>query len=294
MKTNMFDPSKLRLGIVTGFCALTMTGAAQAADINLLVGADNNNTDNPLVQPQDPAEAGGDVNQSLNNGDTLQGKRGDNVIVGRLGIDVLLGNHRDDVLIGGLEHFTAGIFRSDDRAFGYRGNDIFMWKPGDGSDFFDGGSQADAVVFGLIGEPDPDAADGVAFEVVNDGQAGEVFIDPDTGLPLIDVTNSPGFCPVIDASTSIDAEDELDALGLDNLVQFVLRGIRDAFEAGEQDEDNGLRVTLHLKDVEYVVCASRDGGVIEVLDLRVSPAAVVSIDDIQSHRLRNRLRQIVR
>ena len=220
----------------------------------------------------------------------LFGTKRDDIQIGRLGVDILIGDNGRDIQIGGLEHFTDGPNRSD-RAFGGARQDIFLWKPGDGSDFFDGGRNDDAIVLGLVGEP---GADGQPeFAVVNDGQAGVVFLDPHTGLPLVDVTNSPGFCPVIDARSRDGAAGQLTALGLDHLVQFVLRGVRDAFEAGGQNEDNGLRVTLHLKDVEYVVCASREGGVIEVIDLRQSPPMIGNLDHIGDRRLRNRLKDMV-
>lgn len=211
----------------------------------------------------------------------------DDLIIGRLGTDVVSGGRGDDVLIGGIEHFNP---LNRDRAFGGRGNDIFVWKPGDGSDLFRGGSGNDVVIFGITGELN----DGqVEFNVVNDQQAGDVAINRRTGLPVVDVTNSPGFCTVIDALTSPDAAQQLSALDLDTLVQFKIRAIADDFDNGVQAEDNGLRVTLHLKDVEYVVCTNRNGGEVEVLDIRSSPARLVSIDDIAPRKLRNRLRRIV-
>jgi hypothetical protein len=66
------------------------------------------------------------------------------------------------------------------------------------------------------------------------------------------------------------------------------------FEAGEQDDDNGLRVTLHLKGVdEYVVCTERDGGFIEVFDLTVSPPTLISLQDVAPLDLRIQLEQMV-
>lgn len=254
--------------------------------INLIQGADNNSSENHFIQPQDPALSGGGIDQSLEFGDVLFGTYGDDVINGRLGPDVIGGGSRRDVLLGGLEHFTPN---NRDRAFGGRGHDLFIWKPGDGSDFFDGGRHQDAIVFGLTGE----LVDGKPeFQVVNDGKAGELFIDPHTDLPKVDVTNSPGFCEIVDASSSVDAAEELKALGLDHLVRFSLRGVRNAFEAGEQDDDNGLRVTLHLKDVEVLVCTNRDGGQIELFDLTASPAQLISWHDLKP-RLRKRLAEIV-
>jgi len=221
-------------------------------------------------------------------GDVLLGKAVDDLIIGRLGTDVISGARGDDVLIGGIEHFNP---LNRDRAFGGRGNDIFIWKPGDGSDLFRGGSGKDVVIFGLIGELNNG---NVEFGVVNDQKAGDVAINRRTGLPVVDVTNSPGFCTVIDASTSPDAAQQLAALDIDTLVQFSIRAIAEDFASGVQTDDNGLRVTLHLKDVEYVVCTDRNGGVIEILDIRQAPAQAVSLDDIASRKLRNRLRRILK
>ena len=118
----------------------------------------------------------------------LIGSRQDDVINGRLGPDVISVGWGDDMLLGGLEHFTAN---NRDRAFGGVGSDIFIWNPGDGSDFFDGGRRQDAVIFGVTGELVNGAA---RFQVVNNSMAGELFIDPHTQLPKVDVSNSPGFC----------------------------------------------------------------------------------------------------
>jgi len=276
-----------------GLVLLTLSSQAFAADrkgagntANLIQGTDGNASQNPFVQPQDPALAGGGRDQSLESEGVLDGTLRADVINGRLGPDVIFGSGGGDVLLGGLEHFTAN---NRDRAFGEQGHDIFIWKPGDGSDFYDGGKRQDAIVFGLTGEL---VDDDVEFQVVNDGEAGELFIDPHTGLPRVDVTNSPGFCEIIDAGSTVDAAEQLDALGLDHLVRFSIRGVRNAFEAGEQAEDNGVRVTLHLKDVEILVCTSRDGGEIEVFDLSTSPAHVIDPRAL-NRTLRKRLEDIV-
>ncbi|MFK7955470.1 MAG: calcium-binding protein [Lysobacterales bacterium] len=252
-------------------------------------GADINATDNPFVQPQDPALAGGGRDQTLQFGDVLRGNKRDNLIIGGLGTDVLLGNRGNDVLIGGLEHFNPS---NRDRAFGGAGSDIFVWKPGDGSDFFDGGRGHDVMVFGVVGEEGEDE-DAPVFAVSNDQVAGQVFLDPSTGLPQVNVSGSPGFCEIIDASSSDDADAQLEALDLDTLVQFSIRGVRNAFEAGDQATDNGLRVTLHLDRVETLVCTSRDGGAIEVFDLTQSPAKQISLHDIPSRKTRARLKEML-
>ncbi len=269
------------------------TGMAQASNYSwysidsVKVGSDINATDNPFVQPQDPALAGGGRDQTLQFGDVLRGNRWDNLLIGGLGTDVMFGRRGNDVLIGGLEHFNPS---NRDRAFGGAGSDIFIWKPGDGSDFFDGGRGHDVVVLGVVGEQ----SDGEpVFAVSNDQVAGKVFLDPDNGLPQVDVTGSPGFCEIIDAASSDDADAQLEALELDTLVQFSIRGIRNAFEAGEQATDNGLRVTLHLDRVETLVCTNRDGGEIEVFDLTQSPAKPISLHDIPSRTTRARLKAML-
>ncbi len=265
-------------------CSSDSAGAAQLQ----IVGSDLNSVANSFVQPTDPASAGGGRDQTLQFGDILRGTTDEDLLLGGLGIDILFGEAGPDILVGGSEHFNPN---NRDRAFGGSGADVFIWSPGDGSDFFDGGSGDDAVVFGLLGEVQEDG--NVEFKVSNDQLAGAVFIDPTTDAPMVDVTNSPGFCPIIDGSSSADAQSELDALGLDHLVQFVIRGIRNAFEAGEQSDDNGLRVTLHLTDVEVLVCTSRNGGEIEIFDLTTSPATKIGIDAIANDTLRAQLERLV-
>ena len=109
------------------------------------------------------------------------------------------------------------------------------------------------------------------------------------------------FCDVIDKSSNPEAKDELRALGLKHLVLFSLRVITNDFEAGVQNEDNGLRVTLHLNSVETLVYTNRGGGQIEVFDLASTPARLVSSgvssqelkSQIRSKRLRKRLESLI-
>ncbi len=253
---------------------------------NVFEGNDFNAKDNPFVQPQDPALSGGDRDQSLQFGDILPGTNRDDLLIGNLGIDLLFGGNGNDVLIGGTEHFNPF---NRDRGFGGNGKDIFVWAPGDGSDFFSGGRGFDAVVFGLTGEIEDGAT---VFRVSTDQEAGVLDLDPATGLPQVDVSGSPGFCDVIDRRTSAESRDFLRELDLDHLVRFSIRGIADAFEDGEQEDDNGLRVTLHLQDVELLVCTNRDGGQVELLDLRTSPARPITWGQIPGS-VRRRLQTMV-
>lgn len=240
-----------------------------------LIAGDHNNATNPIVQSQNPALAGGGRDQSLQFGDIVSGHGGNDLLVGGLGVDILNGNGGDDIMIGGTEDFNP---QNRDRAFGRAGNDVFIWAPGDGSDFFDGGAGTqDTVVFGLLGEDDGSA--NPVFGVQQDQNFDPLFLDKD-GHPVVDVTNSPGFCEVVDAATSVQAATALGELKLDHLVRFSIRGIADAFAQGDQATDNGLRVTLHLKNVEFLVCTARSGGGIEVLDLTTQPPTAVTLDNL--------------
>ncbi len=256
------------------FPLLLASHSLMAAD---QIGADNNNINNSVVQPQPDALSGGGRDQSQQFGDVLTGTDSNDFLVGRLGIDVFFAGDGDDVLIGGTEDFNP---LNRDRAFGENGNDVFLWAPGDGSDFFDGGhGDQDVLMLGPIGEKVTGSTEPV-FAVQTDQNSDPIFRAPVTGLPVMNVSGSPGFCSVIDASTSIAAGTALAQLDLHQLVRFTIRGIADSFAAGSQTDDNGLRVTIHTKNVEYLVCTSRSGGQVEVLDLTTTPPQAAQISDL--------------
>ena len=248
---------------------------AQYNQTKIVIGQDLNNSLNPFIQPQDEALAGGGRDQSLQFADIVKGGIGADILIGGLGSDVLVGLSGDDIILGGTEDFNPA---NRDIALGGMGSDTFIWAPGDGSDFFDGGPGEDVVVFGFIGEVQDDGT--VAFQVQTDQDTEEIFINPDTNLPEVDVANSPGFCTVIDKAWSEDAKENLELLELNQLVRFTIRALADSFESGEQDTDNGLRVTLSIRNTEYLVCTTRDGGEIEVLDLKSSPPRKADISDL--------------
>lgn len=289
MKFPSFGQSDHRTTCLLALISTIFTTQVSAAGIGVdyvKIGRDNNSALNPFIQPTEDALAGDGRDQTLQFGDNLYGSRKDDLLVGGLGVDVLIGGSGDDVIVGGLEHFNPA---NRDRAFGGPGDDIFIWKPGDGSDFFAGDSGIDTVIFGLVGEFD----DGeVKFELVNDQQSGRLAVSRQTRLPFVDVSSSPGFCDVIDESTTVDAAQQLKALRLDDLVQFSIRAVADSFESGEQTQDNGLRVTLHLRGVEFLVCTNREGGSIEVIDLTTSPAQPVSLDKLSQPRFRKLVRRL--
>ena len=292
MNTNRLKNTLTSIAVITVMATST---SAMARKIHTEIGADNNSIKNAFIQPQDKALSGGGRDQTMQFGDVMFGTRHDDLLIGGLGTDILAPGRGDDVILGGVEHFNPS---NRDRAFGGNGHDIFIWKPGDGSDLWNGGWGHDVVILGLVGE----VVDGqTVFAVNKDKKTGKVAIDPATSLPQVDVSNSPGFCEVIDASSSHKAKKELAALNLDHLVRFSIRGIANAFERGDQNKDNGLRVTLHLKDVETLVCTSREGGHIEVIDLTSTPPRLIANGvsrhelkhQIRSYRLRKRLSQMV-
>lgn len=264
--------------------------------LTVVTGNDRNTISSPLLS-LNPAGPGGSPNQSLRAGDVLQGLADNELLIGGLGVDVIFAYDGNDVLIGGTEDFNSSVDGDNrgsdnrDRAFGGKGDDVFIWAPGDGSDFFDGGSGIDVVVFGVLGElrDANGATDGAPFFNVNppntDGSQDfdGIYLQPETNLPIVRVSASPGFCTVIDASTDAAA---LDALGLDHLVRFSLRSFANSFDAGEQAEDDGLRVAVSLQNTEYLVCTRRDivdgGGNdnIQVIDLQTAPPTEIGFADL--------------
>lgn len=274
----------------------TNNDTPQQPERSVLQGNDLNNLGSSLLS-LNPDGPGGSPNQSLRSGDVLQGDAEDNVMIGALGVDVMFAGDGDDVMIGGTEDFNANVdgdnLGSDnrDRAFGEAGDDLFIWTPGDGSDFYDGGTGVDVVAFGVLGEERDNAGntDGAPFfNVSPPGTDGSfnfdgIFLDANTRLPILSVSTSPGFCTVLDYSTH---PAELAALSLDHVVRFSLRGIANAFDDGSRSDDDGLRVALSLRNVEYLVCTNRavvDGAGdanIQVLDISDYPPTVASLSDL--------------
>lgn len=195
----------------------------------VLIGRDDDNPDNPIIQPPGTA-----ANQSLNNADVLLGGGGNDVLIGLLGSDTILGNASDDIIVGGTEQ---GVTPNSDIMFGNLGDDVSIWAPGDGSDAFIGGPGRDAQVFGVI-DRDP-----VTNVPTLTGRApGFPF-----GVPTAEVTNSPGFCTLEQVSDP--------ALGYELLVRFFVRAT------------GALAVTIRLTEVEQVFCTSQAGGAITFADL---------------------------
>ena len=282
MKTQCF---LLTASLLCATASLVSAGVIVGNDINSANGA--NETINQLYSGNRGTNGGGD--QSLQFGDQLYGTPNSDIIIGGLGIDVLLGFDGDDVLLGGTEDFNPF---NRDRAFGNAGDDVFIWAPGDGNDFFDGGDGVDVLILGVVGESrdnDGKAAGAPFFSVNPPSQPGSqdfdgIFIDPSSGLPVVNALG-PGFCDIVERSA-----EGMDELNIDHLVRFILRSPADAFDdalAADPDldtdsVDTGLRIAVHLANTEFLVCASRDGEV-EVFDLSRSPAERASISDLPAN-----------
>jgi hypothetical protein len=274
----------LAASILCAYSGLSAADIIVGTDLNSTQGA--NSTINQIYSGNRGSNGGGD--QSLQFGDQLHGTEYADVIIGGLGIDVLFGYEGDDVLLGGTEDFNP---LNRDRAFGQQGDDIFIWAPGDGNDFFDGGEGTDVLIMTLVGESRDDNgnSDGAPFFSVNPpNKIGSqdfdgIYINPTTYLPVVDVLSGPGFCDVLDQASA-----GLNELNLDHLVRFTLRGPANAFDTAlaadpnlDPDSlDTGLRIAVHLKNTEFVVCGSRDGNEIDVFDLRQSPVEKVTINEL--------------
>jgi hypothetical protein len=188
----------------------------------------------------------------------------------------LLGNGGNDILIGGTEDFNS---LNRDRGFGGVGEDVCVWAPGDGNDFFDGGEGLDVLILELIGEQRDAAGNevGAPFFLVNPPTAAGsqdfdgIHIDLSSGLPIVNVADGPGFCEVFDGSTDDAEQTELTVLGLDHLVRFSLRGPA----ADSSNPDTGLRIAMHIVNTESLVCVSSTAGEVVVLDLTTSPLVVL-------------------
>jgi hypothetical protein len=294
--------------LCTSLMVLQGCGSSNSSDSNLdnaqnlktfavQIGTDLSTKANALLA-ENSGGPGGSKNQSLRAGDILQGDENDDLLIGGLGVDILLGDSGDDILIGGTEDFNSSVDGDDkgadnrDRAFGQDGDDLFVWAPGDGSDFFDGGDGIDVVVFGILGELKN--ADGTTegapfFNVNAKGEGSQdfdgIYLDA-YNQPQIRVSNTPGFCSLVNTQTYAD---ELAILDIDQIVRFSLRGIANAFDAGDRLDDDGLRVAVSLKNTEFVVCTQRDfdaeNGLenVEVLDIRSGVPVLANISDLPTY-----------
>jgi hypothetical protein len=224
------------------------------AGAQVLIGKDNDNLQNPLIQPPNTA-----ANQSLDNTDVLSGGAGPDVLIGLLGSDVMFGNAGNDILVGGTEQ---GGRPNSDIMFGGAGNDVSVWAGGDGSDLFVGGPGLDAQVFGTI-----DRLNNVP--TLTDPVAGHP-----TGVPTANVTGQGGFCTLERVTDP--------TLGYDYLVRFFVRAT------------GALAVTVRLVDLEQVFCTSQAGGAVTFADLRSEQAVFGEVSLEYVRELNRTVSEIIR
>jgi RTX calcium-binding nonapeptide repeat (4 copies) len=240
-----------------------------AASPQVLIGADNDTTTDPILQP-----AGVTADQTLRKGDQLIAGTKSDVLIGRLGPDTLTGNAGDDVMVGGLERGSdATAFPNFDIAYGGDGNDAFIWAPGDGSDAFVGGEPPKYTFEKVtqlvrrngarvrvtrtvkrLSRPDDDVlVIGTPSVLAGDNSQPELFPTSYGRLPRVNVSglNAPatigtappqafikGFCQVLPAPAG---------LGYQHIVRFFGQANR------------AQAVTIRVKDVERVLCRT-DGA----------------------------------
>ncbi len=178
---------------LTGAAGVVRPGTSQA---DVTVGLDNDNADNPFVQPP-----GVVAKQHMDNTDVLFGRGNDDLLIGKLGGDTLLAGGGDDITVGGPEGFVAP---NSDVLVGDRGNDVNIWAPGDGSDAFMGDGGRDSMVFApFVTKP-----------------GGSLLLERFHGrkVPRVDIDGLPQFsCRIVDVPAS-------ERLGVDFLVRFNVDG----------------------------------------------------------------------
>lgn len=246
---------------LAAFAIITPTHAALIEGNNkadVLIGGDDDNTDNPVVQPP-----GTVANQSLDNADVLMGNGGNDIIIGLRGSDTMHGGAGRDILIGGLELGTTSP--KSDIVFGDEGSDISIWAGGDGSDVFIGGLGRDALVMATVDR------NGIV----------PVLTDPvpgfPNGIPTADATGQNGFCTL----EQIPADDRF---GYAFLVRFFSKA------AG-----NALLATVRVDaDVEQVFCTSQAAAAVTFADLTEPDPQFVEVSLDEVDRINHTVAQIIR
>lgn len=243
---------------------LSLTPPTQAALIegtnkaDVLIGADDDNLNNPEVQP-----AGTAANQSLDNADVLLGSQGNDVVIGLRGSDTMRGGSGSDILIGGLEAGTTNP--KSDIMFGDDGNDVGIWAGGDGSDAFMGGPGRDALVFATVDR------DGIV-PTLTDPVAGFPH-----GIPTADATGQNGFC-------TLEQVPENSSLGYAFLVRFFTKAAGNALLATVRVDD----------DVEQVFCTSETTAEITFANLTEENPGFVAVSPVEVEELNRTVASIVR
>jgi hypothetical protein len=201
--TSMSRTSRLAAATVAAGALVLGAAAASSAFVqpgtpakDVTIGLDNDNADNPFIQPP-----GVTAKQHMDNTDILFGRANDDLLIGKLGGDTLLAGADDDILIGGPE---KGAQPNSDVLIGDYGNDINIWAPGDGSDAFVGNQGYDTMIFAPFVEK----------------SNGDLLLTWDRGrkIPHVDIDAKPQFsCTIVEVPDS-------EHLGFQHLVRFNVNG----------------------------------------------------------------------
>jgi Ca2+-binding RTX toxin-like protein len=183
--------------LVTGTAAVSSGLAAPGTpgkDVHF--GGDEDNADNPFIQPP-----GVTAKQHMDNTDLLFGRENQDLLVGLLGGDTLLGGEAGDILIGGPEKASTP---NSDVLVGEEGKDINIWAPGDGSDAFAGNEGTDTMIFAPF---------------VEDSN-GDLLLTRSNGrkIPHVDIDDQDAFsCTIVAVPPSMK-------LGFQFLIRFNVNG----------------------------------------------------------------------
>jgi hypothetical protein len=227
----MFSLSRNRRLVLLLLVVAAATASTAGAALQLghggrdvLIGKDNDNAANTFIQPADVT-----AKQHLDNTDVLRAGAAGDLLIGLKGSDVLEGDQGADILVGGVEQATAP---NSDVIDGAQGDDINIWAPGDGSDFFLGGRGYDTSI---------------SAPLVLSGSVPALFPSGYRQVPHVSIDAKPQFtCTVEKVPANLD-------LGFDYITRFLVNG--------------KLAVTIRLQDVEQVLCPSPNAG--QVLVARV-------------------------
>jgi hypothetical protein len=107
----------------------------------------------------------------------IEGGNGDDTLIGGIGAETFVGGNGNDLVDG-----NGGT----DTAFLGRGDDTFVWDPGDGSDIVEGGRGSDTLVFNGSGGNEIMAATAVFGRVAFTRNLGNIVMDLN-GIEAIDV-----------------------------------------------------------------------------------------------------------
>jgi hypothetical protein len=197
-RRHRFAVAALAIGAVvlgTGVAASSLTfPGTPGKDVH--IGADNDNADNPFIQPP-----GVTAKQHMDNTDILFGRGNDDLLIGNLGDDTLLGGAASDILVGGPE---KGSQPNSDVLLGDAGADINIWAPGDGSEAFIGHQGWDTMIFAPFVEK----------------SNGDLLLTRSNGrrIPRVDIDEQPAFsCTIVKVPAAQN-------LGFEFLVRFNVNG----------------------------------------------------------------------